>query len=311
LLSLSAAVLVIAAAAMLGRRQLQCGNVQQHAPGAKFADLLGLLNIGRQDLIAGKIAEVNLLCAQGLSGADNLQLSALLGTLDRMAERVKSETDRHWYRFQRNPAEFENSEGFFQMLMLSVVLAEDFGIHYDEACKSDPAKTSAADGFFAHPEDVFLHGLLGPNRQGTCSSMPVLYVAVGRELGYPLKLVTTKAHLFVRWAGAGERFNIESTSHGLNRFSDEYYRHWPFDITPAEEAAQGYLKSLTPPEELAVFLSIRGMCLRESGKISEAADAFSAAARLAPGCQAYRDMQANLERKFRSPTQRDSLANSP
>ena len=30
--------------------------------------------------------------------------------------------------------------------------------------------------------------------RGTCSSLPVLQVAVGRRLGYPLKLVTTKGH---------------------------------------------------------------------------------------------------------------------
>lgn len=34
---------------------------------------------------------------------------------------------------------------------------------------------------------------------------------------YPLKLVTTKGHLFVRWEGTGERSNVEATSHGLNR----------------------------------------------------------------------------------------------
>jgi len=28
--------------------------------------------------------------------------------------------------------------------------------------------------------------------------MPILYVAVGRQSGYPLKLVTTKGHLLVR-----------------------------------------------------------------------------------------------------------------
>jgi hypothetical protein len=256
------------------------------------------------------VARINLLCAQGLPGTENLKPNHLLASLGRMADRVRAETDRHGYRFQRDPAEFENSEGFFRMLMLTVVLAEDFGVHYDDAHKSDPTNTDPADGFFAHPEDVFLSGLLGPKRQGTCSSMPVLYVAIGRRLGYPLKLVTSKAHLFVRWEGKGERFNIEATSHGLNRFSDDYYRHWPFEITPAEEAAQGYLKSLTPPEELAVFLSIRGMCLREFGKIAEAAQAFAAAARLAPDCQGYRDMQANLERNLQSPVHPHSLANS-
>ena len=129
---------------------------------------------------------------------------------------------------------------------------------------------------------------------GTCSSLPVLQVAVGRRLGYPLKLVTTKGHLFVRWEGAGERFNIEAAGQGVNRFTDDYYRHWPLEITAAEESAEGYLKSLAPPEELAVFLSIRGMCLREAGRMEEAASAFAAAARLAPGCRGYHVMLASL-----------------
>ena len=122
----------------------------------------------------------------------------------------------------------------------------------------------------------------------------MLQVAVGRRLGYPLKLVTTKGHLFVRWEGAGERFNIEATGQGVNRFTDDYYRHWPLEITAAEEVAEGYLKSLTPPEELAVFLSIRGMCLREAGRLEEAAAAFAAAARLAPDCRGYQVMLASL-----------------
>jgi regulator of sirC expression with transglutaminase-like and TPR domain len=119
-------------------------------------------------------------------------------------------------------------------------------------------------------------------------------VAVGRRLGYPLKLVTTKGHLFVRWEGAGERFNIEAAGQGVNRFADDYYRHWPLEITPAEEVAEGYLKSLTPPEELAVFLSIRGMCLRETGRLEEAAAAFAAAVRLGPACRGYQVMLASF-----------------
>jgi hypothetical protein len=238
---------------------------------------------------------MNLLCATGLSPAAEPDIGASLATLQSWAAHVRSETDRHWYRFRQNPTGFENSEGFFRMLMLSVVLAEDFGVHYSTRRRADPAAARTDDGFFADPRDVFLHGTLGPGREGTCSSLPVLYVAVGRRLGYPLKLVTTKGHLFIRWDGAGERFNVEATAHGLSRFDDKYYRHWPFEVSPAEEAAEGYLKSLTPPEELAVFVSIRGMCLREAGKLSEAADAFAAAARLAPHCAGYRVMLASLQ----------------
>jgi hypothetical protein len=241
------------------------------------------------------VIELNLLCAQGLCPTNEPDLRACQATLEDWAARVRSETDRQQYRFSRNPAEFENSPGFFRMLMLCVVLAEDYGIHYDEQRRAGPATTHADDRFFAGPASVFIHGLLGPERKGTCSSLPVLYVAVGRRLGYPLKLATTRGHLFVRWEGQGERFNVEATAHGLSRFDDDYYRHWPFEVGPDEEAAQGYLRSLTAPEELAAFLSIRGMCLQDLGRLPEASAAFAAAARLAPGCQGYAAMWQTLD----------------
>ncbi len=241
------------------------------------------------------IVRMNLLCAEGLPGSLKPNLQQSLVTIQSWAARVQSETERHQYRFEQNPHEFENSEGYFRMLMLSVVLAEDFGVHYNVEQRMAPGQARMGDGFFADARNVFLQGLLGPARQGTCSSLPVLYVAVGRQLGYPLKLVTTKGHLFVRWEGAGERFNVEATSHGLTCFSDDYYRRWPFELSPGEEAAEGYLKSSTPAEELAVFLSIRGMCLREADRVPEAIRAFTAAVRLAPNCRSYADVLAGLQ----------------
>jgi hypothetical protein len=266
------------------------------ASAPPVASLGSLLALPTDQLNRMDLATVNLLCARGLPGAENCDVERCLRILDAMAGRIEAETTRHQYRFRRNPAEFENSEGFFRMLMVMVVLAEDFGIRYNLERASPPSSGAAADGFFADSRDVFLHGLLGPTRQGTCSSMPVLYVALGRRLGYPLKLVTTKGHLFAQWEDGRERFNIEVTGKGLNRFDDSYYRQWPFTVTDEEVKAEGYLKSLTPAEELAVFLSIRAMCLREAERTSEAAEAFAAAARLAPACRSYRQMAEHLRR---------------
>jgi hypothetical protein len=257
-----------------------------------------LLGLDGQRLSQVEISRINVLCASGLETNHNPDIQEASATLRSWAERVRSETDRHLYRFQKNPAEFENSEAFFRMLMLTVVLAEDFHVHYDPARIRSPDTISDSDGFFCDAEAVFLPGLLGPKRLGTCSSMPVLFVAVGRELGYPLYLVTTKGHLFIRWDGAGERFNIEATSHGLNRFDDDYYRHWPYEITPEEERAEGYLKSLSPRKELAVFLSIRGMCLRERGRLDEAAESFAHATKFAPNVRSYHTMLAALQRQI-------------
>lgn len=241
------------------------------------------------------ITRVNLLCAENLLALNSRDICAAEGLVKEWAQHIKAETDRHMYRYQQCPAQYENSLGFFRMLMLAVVLSEDCGIHYDPVRKSTPETAQTRDGFFSDPDSVFLTGLLGPERKGTCSSMPVLYVAVGRELGYPLKLASTKGHLFVRWEGGGERFNIEATGHGLNRFDDVYYRHWPFEITPEEERAEGYLKSMTQVEELAAFLSIRGMCFSEAGKTQQSAEAFQAATGLAPHCASYKRMFASLQ----------------
>jgi hypothetical protein len=238
---------------------------------------------------------MNLLCAEGLPRGLQPNLEECVTMIQSWAARVRFETERHRYRFEQNPNEFQNSEGYFRMLMLGVVLADDFGVHYNVEQQMAPGQARVGDGFFADARNVFLHGLLGADRQGTCSSLPVLYVAVGRQLGYPLKLVTTKGHLFVRWDGDGERFNVEATSRGLNCFSDGYYRHWPFELSPGEEAAEGYMKSLAPVEELAVFLSIRGMCLKEAGRLSDAATAFAAAVRLAPNCRSYQEVLASLQ----------------
>ncbi len=153
---------------------------------------------------------MNLLCAEGLPGAEEMDIADSLAIIDQMAARVRSEAERHAYRFQKNPDEFENSEGFFRLMMLMVVLAEDFKVHYAPNKMANVASASMGDGFFADFQDIFLHGLTGANHQGTCSSLPVLYVGVGRRLGYPLKLVTTKGHLFVRWADGRAHFLLNT-----------------------------------------------------------------------------------------------------
>ncbi len=237
---------------------------------------------------------MNFLCAEGLPGTEGLDVNRCLAVLDEMANRVRSETERHLYRYKQDPAEFENSEGYFRMIMLAVVLAEDFQIQYVPNKIKTAAEAHIGDGFFANAADVFLHGLTGEKHQGTCSSLPVLQVAVGRRLGYPLKLVTTKGHLFLRWEDSHERFNIEAAGNGVNRFPDDYYRHWPLEVSEQEVQDEGYLKSLSPAEELAVCLSIRGMCLLEADRVADAADSFRAAARFSPGTSGYKQMAERL-----------------
>jgi tetratricopeptide (TPR) repeat protein len=205
------------------------------------------------------------------------------------------------------------------MLMMSVVVYEDFGIRYNPNRITLPGKIDPNDRFFANAQDIFLNGLIEGQRMGTCSSMPVLYIAIGRRLGYPLKLVTTKAHLFVRWEDDKDRFDVEATGKGMNRYDDAHFKEWPFPVSDAEIQSEGFLKSLTASEELAVFLSLRGSCLKEAGRLKEAAECYAKASQFAPTWNAYRALLADAEAsniplqtsKFATPPQNVGISESP
>jgi len=227
-----------------------------------------LLSITEGDLYKVDIARMNLLCATELEGTQYLNEEAIddaLTTLDDWAKRVAFETDRHAYRITdpRYADRYQGSEAHFRAEMLAQVLQEGLGVKYNP---------EAVGNFsFADPSVAFIHSMIptpgsttSDTSGGTCVSMPVLYVAVGRRLGYPLKLVTTDSHIFARWDGEGhdnsawrETFNCETTN-GFHRFDDEYYKTWPFTVTNHQIAVNGYLQSLSPSEEFAQFLAARG-----------------------------------------------------
>ena len=260
--------------------------------------LAELLKLEGAQLTKCDIAWTNLLCAEGLPGSADFNRTDGIYRLDNWADKVRAATAANFYRFQRSPAEFENSEPFYRMLVLITVIAKDCGAAYNPALISAPkADVPKAADFLRDPRDLFLHGLLAGRQMGTCASMPVLIVATGRRLGYPLKLVEAKTHLFARWESAdgNTRMNIEST-HGLSTHPDDYYKKWPFAITEEEIASAQYLKSLEPAEELAVFMVTRACCLESNGKWSEATEAMAVAHRLAPKIARYAEAVHRTQR---------------
>lgn len=262
------------------------------------AKLNELLRLPASELEDCDIARMNLLCADELPGTEDLKVEESLATLDQWVQHVKSETDRNLHHFQENPAYYYNSENFYKMLMMAVVLYEDYGVRYNPKWIETPAAIRPDDHFAADSRDIFIHGMLGPSHMGTCSSMPVLYVALGRRLGYPVKLVSTKAHLFLRWDSPAEKFNMDATGKGLNEYDDEHYKQWPIPLTDQDIKEEGYLKSLTPAEELSVFLTIRAMCLREAGRMNDAIVAHAAALRLAPDWRSNRLLLADAQQQI-------------
>lgn len=243
---------------------------EMNASDESFPPLPSNILLTPEDIPKYDILTLNLLCAKGLPGVGELDVQKYRKTLKAWAAHVKFETERHLYQFHQNPSDFSNSEAYFRMLTLITVLQQDFNIQYNPRLMDIPnGQGQLVSDFFRHAEDVFLYGLID-NRLGTCASMPVLTVAVGRELGYPLKLVSAKGHLLVRWEDEHETFNIEAAGRGLSTFPDTYYETWPSPLSEEEKQSGFFLTSFSPIEEFVTFLEIRGSCLLDNDRPVEA-----------------------------------------
>lgn len=256
------------------------GKLEGVGSGLTYERLVGLSS----DELAGvDVAEMNLLCAQGLEGAEELDVGGCLRRLDEWAVLIRSETERHHYQYVGNPSKFRNMEGYYKMMVMLTVLYQDLGTRYNGERSND----ESAGSFFADSRDLFIHGLLSGNRTGTCSSIPVLVAALSRRLGYPVRLVSARSHLFARWDGEGQRFNIEATGGGLRVHPDEYYMKWPKPITPEILRSEGFLCSKTPKEELACFLAARASCLFVNGREEEARQVCELGKKLKPSSRLF------------------------
>ena len=250
-----------------------------------------LVELSEEELGKIDVGLMNLLCAKGLPSEQPLSIDAGMAKLQEITATVHSETARNLHRWTKRPQDYQNSKPYYLVGMMVTVLAQDFGIRYNPAKISAPSMAELQDlSFYRNTDDVMLTGCLGTSHQGTCASLPVLAVAVGRRLGYPMKLVCAKAHLFCRWDDGNTKLNFEYTNGVVTR-PDEYYKNEPFPVTPFEEKKGWYLQSLTPRQELSIFLSLRGQVLAANQKTGESLVAHSLATLMWPG---HRDQGVGL-----------------
>lgn len=244
-----------------------------------FAELVAL---PEQELAKVDIALVNLLCAQGLPGAENLDVKGSLAMLDQWAEVVRTAEQKYSPQYLKNPARYDNSYSKFKAVNLGLTLKQDLKCGYNmDLVTSGAMADIRSTRFYRDSRDFFLHGFT-ERRKGSCASLPVLMVAVGRRCGYPLFLVTSKGHLFCRWDDGKEQFNVETAGQGVDSKPDSYYREWPHAFDQEEERTEKFLTSRSPAEALGVMAQIRAMCLQENQKPGEAAQAYEVALRAFP-----------------------------
>lgn len=246
------------------------------------------------------IAAVNLACARGLPNAEESEFPEYMTLLDTIAEAVRRETERSRRLFKLKPAQFHHSEAVFRLYTMEHVFRVRFNIRYDPLVHKTLERGSdwrerGSDWRTPDSTEVFIHGILSGKRTGTCSSLPTFAVAVGRRLGYPLKLVLVPNHTLYRWDDGKEVFNMQHTEAGGEVQPDEYFYEWPrkWDALDYEINARTrvWLTSMTPKQEASKFLCNRAILLRDMQRFDEAFLAIDAAERfnpINPACESIR-----------------------
>lgn len=280
--------------------------------------LAALLAVSHADLEKVDLGRMNLLCAEGLRGSESLDVESCVSTLDAWARHVERETKRNFHQFASRPEQFNRSFPYYQMGMRGTVLAEDLQIQYNPESEQQLLKQPISsqtleqgNAFFTSSKDIFLHGLLTGERTGTCASMPFLYAAIGRRLGYPVTIAARKYHLYVRFEANGAHLNIEATENrGFSTPTDDEYRNGPYPMTQAEIDANGWLRPLNNKEMLGICLLNRANCLRSMKQHDAVIQTLTDAARYLPDNPQMRQTIArnqNLERRLQAADRWDEL----
>jgi hypothetical protein len=218
------------------------------------------------ELAKRDLVEINLAWTADFPEARQYKPQAVFDRIDFLAREVKRYTDKVLPQFQRKRYDYNNSEGYFRCLAMVTCVERDHGVCYHPDKQEDHVPHTAVDSSLYGP-------ILGQG--GTCASLPVVFAAIGRRLGYPIKLANGRGHVYWRWdAPGGECFNVDSAGNGMASHPDDYYRTGQYAVTKEEEEAYGLVRSLTPRAELAMFLQTRGFRWVELGEQQLGCHAF-------------------------------------
>lgn len=163
--------------------------------------------LGRYDIL-----ETHLACTAGLPGAEKIDRARCIAEVNRLTDWVRRYTE--YCLAHPDPANSGDSPGVYRMRAMFTCLWKGAKIRYNPAKIPDDSVWTW--------EDSFVHtALFGDG--GTCGSLPVLYTAIGRRLGYPLKLVSSWgpkwSHLFLPLGRPGRRALQRGSKLHRGRFS--------------------------------------------------------------------------------------------
>lgn len=230
------------------------------------------------------IAEMNLRCAVDLPGMNRELVGQGIDKINDWTDWVDDFTRKLWQKVRKVPGRKRTRLSEAQVCVGAMVecVQRQLGVKYNY-----PFAEGEYDG--SDSRNLFIHGIV-TGFGGTCASLPVVYCAIGRRLGYPIGLADTWEHAFCRWDGLeGESFCFDAAGRGFTAHPEDRYRQWPRKVTPKQERDNGFIRQKTDREELAAFAVNRGNCLIDNLQFNPALEAFALAHEMVPANHSLHD----------------------
>ena len=264
-----------------------CGQSREFALKNELKPLTprDLFEMPPENLDRVDIGRMNIICARNVTRPEVLDTAKYVAQLDEWAAIAKRLEQKYLPAYEKNAARYDNA-----------LAKQDLKCGYNmELISSGAMEDVRSPRFFRNSDDIFITGLLKRGK-GSCSSMPVLFVALGRRLHYPVYLAHTKGHLYCRWDDGRENFNIEVTGRGVDTPPDSFYKGPPFNPSEDDIAKEGMLRNLTNRESLAVFLETSAANREANGDMHLAFLFYSMALKLRPDSPVLRRMRNHAYR---------------
>jgi regulator of sirC expression with transglutaminase-like and TPR domain len=253
--------------------------------------LEALASLPEEQIDIGQMALV--LATEAYPGLDvkryGAQLDRLVGEIRRFTEQMRSRTA-------------SAAEPDYLIRAMNTYLYKRLGFHYDRD-----------DMYAVQLKNRYLNGVLD-TKSGSCTTLPLLYLALAQRLGYPVVPVAAPQHLFCRYRlPDGTYQNVEATAGGWSP-DEDYIQSMEIPERGLKNGA--YLENMTYRQLLGDLIIENGSLWARQGDFVRAIRYYELGLRLNPkAAEAYRMLGAayrQLAREYhRMASDLPSIINQP
>jgi hypothetical protein len=220
-----------------------------HEPWPTLNQLLGMFGeeLQRTDQVV-----MNLAVAKGIPTLADLDIGRYVQLADRWAGDLRARMPALEAEFHRSPQDWRGDLDFFRLGLVCWYVDMVLGVAYRED------QRNVAQIRYTDPTDLFINGVMD-TRRGTCATLPLLHVVLGRRIGLPVSLASVGSHFLCRFDDGVKTINIEATETGRGGFSsqtDEYVlaKH---QVPAKAQRCGSDLRAVSAREMLGLFLGFR------------------------------------------------------